>query len=481
MITRLHSTLAGTLLTGAACILLTTQSSIVWASTAPDDFPAKPPADLPVKAFKLPKSVTRKLSNGLKVVFVENDRLPLVTVRMSVPAGSINDPSEAPGLASAVAGQLTAGTDRYTSLQLREEAEKLGGSIGISAGSDYATVSGSALSENYPQLISLLSNVLLHPTFPEDELKIFKGLALQGLVVQRQNPGFLAQEQLQKALYGSHPYSVTASNAAAINSFSPEKLRAFYEGYYTPQGSVLIVTGAVKPEIVFSIAEKAFENWNTTGSSTTAMSPGIPVNSGKRIVLVNRPGSVQSNILFGNRAIKRTDPDFYPVAVANMILGGGSASRLFGNIREKLGYAYDVNSIATPRALAGEFTLSAQTRTAVTADALKEMLKEEERIRTSPVSDNELRSAKNLLNGSFVITLTSQSGVADRLLTVEAYGLPADYISTFRDKINAVTAADVQRVAQKYFQSDKPVIVVVGDAEKLRDSLKAIADVEEAK
>jgi zinc protease len=466
----------------AACLLLAAGSLLLQVSTASAQgtFPTKPPASLPPRPFSLPASETRTLPNGLKVIVTESHRVPLVTMRLAVRAGSILDAPDQPGLASAVADQMTAGTAKYSSLQLREAGENLGGTVNVGAGDDFAMVSGSALAENAAPLIDLMAEVLLHPTFPENELGIYKGLTLQRLVVQRQNPSFLANEQISKALYGDHPYGVVSTTRAAVEALTRDRLLDFYRAHYVPAGAVLVVVGDIKPKAVFDKVSQALGGWTGSAASATNL-PDFPTRDARQLYLVNRPGSVQSNIVVGNLALKRGDPDYYALTVANTILGGGSDSRLFDNVREKHGYAYSVGSALDPRALSGDFTASAQTRTDVTAPALTEMLKEAETIRSAPVSSDALQNAKNYITGTFVLRLTSQSGLADQLLNVEVYGLPSDYLTTYRDRINALSAGDVQQAAQKYIQPDKAAIVVVGDADKLRDGLKAIAPVSEVK
>lgn len=464
---RISVPIAGAMLLAASAVPAQTQA-----------FPTSPPADLPTRPFVLPKIESRTLPNGLKVVVAESRRVPLVTLRLAIRAGSLREPRDQPGLAEATASQLTAGADKYNSLQIGQTAEQLGGSIGVGAGDDYATLSGSALAENAGKLIDLAADVLLHPTFPEQELAIYKSRSLQGLVAQQQNPTFLAQRQFAKALYGDHPYGVVSSTPDAIKSLTRDRLLDFYKAAYTPQNAVLVVVGDVKASDVFASVEKALGGW--TGSApTNADLPALPSPDARKVYLVDRPGSVQSNILIGNLAIKRDDPDFFPLTVGNAILGGSPYARLFANVREKHGYAYSVSSGIAPRQLAGNFLEGAQTRTNVTAPALQEMLNEADRLRTEPVGADELQSVKNYLNGSFVLGLTSQVGLVDRLLTKEVFGLPDDYLATFRDKIDAVTPADVQRVAQAYIHPDKFAVVIVGDADSLRDDLKPFGNVEE--
>lgn len=445
---------------------------------AQEGFPSTPPMDLPVRPFTLPKSEMRTLANGLKVLVAENHRVPLVTIRMAIRAGGILDPPESPGLAVAVARSLTSGTGRYNSLQLSEAAADLGGAVSVGAGDDFATASASALSENFDRILELLGDVLLRPAFPQNELEIYKSLTLQRLVAQRQNPGFLAGEQIAKSLYGRHPYGIVSTTAEAARALTREQLEAFYKTRYTPRDAVLVIVGDVKTAAALAKVESLFGSWSGEPPPAPTLPP-LPARTARQVVLIARPGSVQSNLVLGNLAMKRGDPDFYALAIASVILGGSSGSRLFDTVREQKGYAYDVGARLDRRLLAGAFEETAETRTDVTVAALKEMLRETDRLRAEPVSAQELGDAKRFVSGNFVIGLTSQSGLADSLLNREVYHMPADYLTTFRNRINAVTAADVQRVAQKYITPDRMAIVVVGDAEKLRDGLKELGPLEE--
>ncbi len=441
-----------------------------------------PPPDLPVRPFVLSKEQTKTLPNGLRIVVVESHTVPVVTLRLGVLAGSVLDTPDMPGLAAAAASLMTEGTDKFNSLQLQEAVDSLGGTLTVTAGKDAATVGASALRENFTRLTEIMADVVLHPAFPPDELATYQQLTLQSLALQRQQPAFLASQEFSKVIYGPHPYGVSATTAAAVQALTPEKLRAFYQAHYTPRGAVLVVVGDIKPSAAFAQLTKAFSSWTAAVTEASAAAyPAPPKLAARRIYLVNRPGSVQSNILLGNLAIRRGDPDFYPLTVANVILGGGFGSRLFSNVRERLGYAYDVSSVLDRNSLAGDFVASAQTRTDVTAPALKEMLRLIGQMRAAPVSDTELKEAKSFLKGTFVLGLVTQAGVGGNLLSRELYGLPPDYLSAFPSRIDAVTVADVQRVAQRYFLADGVAIVVVGDADKLRDALKEVEEVEEVK
>ena len=463
----------------AVCGLLATlPAPIVHAQSSA----ATPPADLPARPFVLSKEQTRTLPNGLKIVVVESHSVPVVTLRLGILAGSVLDGPDAPGLASAVANQMTAGTDKFNSLQLQEAVESLGGSLTVSAGKDSTTIGASALTENFGRLSEIMADVLLHPAFPGDELATYKQLTQQSLVLQRQQPAFLAAQEFNKVVFGQHPYGVSSTTPAAVQALTAENLRAFYQAHYTPRGAVLVVVGDIKPAAAFAQLTRVLGSWTASAGGVNAPTyPAPPATMARHIYLVNRPGSVQSNIVLGNLAIKRTDTDFYPLNISNVILGAGFGSRLFANVRERLGYAYDVSSALDRNSLAGDFTVGAQTRTDVTAAALKEMLRLTDQMRTTPVTDTELKEAKSYLKGTFVLGLVTQGGLASSLLSREIYGLPADYLASFRSNIDAVTVADVQRMAQKYFLADRAAIVIVGDADKLRGPLKEIGEVEEVK
>lgn len=442
------------------------------------DFPASPPQDLPARPFHLPPIRTSVLPSGLKVLVAQSRRVPLVTMRLAIPAGSIYDPASSPGLAAAVANQLTAGTAKYSSRALREAAERLGGSISARAGADFVTIQASALAENLTPLLDLMAEVLLRPTFPSDELAVYKNLTIQRLSVQRQDPSFLAEEQMDRMLYGSHPYGVTAPTPAAIQALTQEAIRDFWKTHYTPTGSVLVVTGDVDGARAMDAVRKALGAWS--GAAPVQASPPADLSpQGRRVLLVDRPASVQADIIMGNRAIRRDDPDYYALAVASAILGGSASSRLFLTVRERDGYAYDAHSSISPQRLAGSFTEAAQVRTEVTVPAIQEMIRQTNLLRTEPVSPQELTAVKNYIKGRFVLQLVTQAGLADALLTQQIYNLPADYLTAYRDRIDAVTAADVQRVARRYFDTDHFGVVVVGDGAKLRDALKTVGPVED--
>ena len=466
-----QGSLLGTILC-AACVLAP------LLACGAQEFPKTPPADLAISPSMSPKRESFMLKNGLKVIVAESHRTPLVTMQLVIKAGSTTEPAGSPGLANAVASQLTAGTDKMTAYQLRVAAERLGGAVAASATPDYALISATGLGANAKGLTGILAEALLHPKFPAEELKVYQQMSLQGFIAQRQNPDFLANEQLLKAIYGeSSPYGRASSSPAAIQALTTEKMRAFYQSRYAPEGAFLLVVGDVRANAILPLIEMQFGGWKV-GVQSQRLSELKPLPmKGRKIYLYNRPGSVQSNILIGKTTLRRNDPGVYALTVANHVLGGSTSSRLFNSVREKKGYAYSVSSRLAYNLLTGTFTSSAQTRTAVTAAALKEMLAQMRMMSDARVDETELESYKNNLVGNFAIGLTTQATTTTYLFNMEQYGLPEDWVESYRDRILAVKPVHAQRAAQNLLETDNLAIVVVGDADQLRDSLKEIGQV----
>lgn len=440
--------------------------------TMNEDFRKTAPAPLAPKQFDIPKPFETVLPNGLKVVIFENKRLPLVSYRLALKNGTIYDPKDSIGLTSAVTSLMKEGTKTRTSKQLAEEIERYGASISVSASEDNTIVSGSALSMYSSDILRLMADVTLNPNFPENELALYKKNTLENLKYQRSQPGFLADEQVSKILYGTHPYSIVSPTAADIEKLTRDQLIAFHDKLFTPDNATLIVVGDVNRENLLKEIKANFGDWKK-GTSMEMQFPTPPVRTATTLTVVDRPGSLQSNIVLANLAIERSNPDYFPVIVMNQILGAGASSRLFMNLREAKGYTYGAYSSYDTKRLAGNFQATAEVRTPVTGDSLKEFFYELNRIRNEKATEKELRDAKSYLTGVFPLRAETQEGLTNLLVTQQLYNLPADYLQTYRDKVNAVTLEDVERVAQKYISPDKIVIVIVGDAEGILPQIKS--------
>lgn len=422
-----------------------------------------PPQPLAPVSFEIPRPYETKLSNGLRVIIFENDRLPLVSYRLAFDRGDINDPVGWTGLTSAITSMLTEGTENYTSLQFAEKIERLGASINASSSDDFTIVSASSLSLYSSEILGMLAEVVLRPAFAEDELDLYRRNTIEHLKFQRSQPPFLANEQAARLIYGKHPYATISSKASDIERLDRDSLVKAHRQNFVPNNAMFIAVGAVDRDELVAELEEQFKDW-TAGEITKSEFAALPERSTRTLTIVDRPGSAQSNIVIANRAIDRSDPDYFPVIVMNQVLGAGASSRVFMNLREEKGYTYGAYTRLNTKRLAGDIEATAEVRNDVTGDSLKEFFYELERIRTDKVADEELADAKSFLTGVFPIRAETQEGLTNLIVNQHLYGLPDDYLQTYRANIDAVTVEDVQRVAQTYIRPDEMAIVIVGDA-----------------
>lgn len=434
-----------------------------------------PPQPLAPVSFDVPKPFETTLDNGLRVIIFENERIPLVSYRLALQSGDVNDPDGGTGITSAMVSMLTEGTRDYTSLQLAEKIERLGANISASASDDFTIVAASSLSLYSAEILHLLAEVVLRPTFPEDELDLYRRNTIENLKFQRSQPGFLAGEQAARLVYGKHPYSKVSPTAADIEKLDRDSLATFHASTFVPNNAMFIVVGDVKRDEFIGEMNELFGDWQRGNSESIEFS--LPPAPGARtLTIVDRPGSAQANIVLTNLAVKRVDPDYFPLIVMNQVLGAGASSRVFMNLREDKGYTYGAYTRLGTKMLAGDFEATAEVRTAVTGDSLKEFFYELNRIRDEKVGDEELADAKNFLTGVFPLRAETQEGLTNLIVNQHLYGLPEDYLQTYRDNVDAVTVEDVQRVAIKHLRPSEMAIVIVGDAEEVLPQASNYAD-----
>jgi zinc protease len=380
------------------------------------------------------------LPNGLRLIVVEQHDQPVVNANLFIRTGSAADPEAKAGLASLMADVLTKGTPTRTAKQISSTIEGVGGSISSAAAEDYVVVSDDVLQVSLSQ------------------------------------PADVAQRRFERELYGaSHPYS-HAPLPATVKAITREDLTGFHDRYFRADNALLVVSGDVSTAQVQELARKDFGAWKGGGVPQVAF-VAPPARQATTIYLVNRPGSVQSNILVGDVAIRPGNPDYYPLQVMNQIVGGGTDSRLFTILREQKGWTYGAYSQVTRPKDVGYFVANAEVRTAVTDSALTEMLHQLRRIRDEPISPEELNAATSFLVGSFPLRIETASQIASQVARNRLLGLPAEELLSYRDRIQAVTAGDVQRVAREYVRPDQAVIVVVGDAAQIYPRLQGIAPI----
>jgi zinc protease len=435
----------------------------------------QPPAPLPPRPIKLPTSDETRLANGLVVVVVEDHRLPLVSYRLALRAGDAYDPPELPGLMDMLTGLLTEGTQSRTSREIADEVARLGATLQAGANSDYVTVAASSLAIFSENIVELMADVALRPVFPQNEVELAKQNTKESLKQQRAQPSFLANEMVARVIFGKHPYSITATTPEAIDATTRERLVEFHRSTFVANNAVLLVTGDVQKDSVLQGVESLFGSWQP-GKVSIDEFPAPPKRTSRSAYIVDRPGSAQANIVIANEGITRISPDYFPMLVMHTVLGANASSRLFMNLREEKGYTYGAYSSLDARRTAGTFRATAEVRTPVTGDSLKEFFYELNRIRNEPVSEKEISDAKSYLTGVFPIRLETQEGLIDQLVQTKMFGLPDNYLEIYRSRIQAVTIAQVQEVARKYVRSDEAAIVIVGDGTQLNEQVKRYVD-----
>ena len=437
------------------------------------------PVNKEVLRVNLPKPVEATLSNGLRVLVLEDHKVPAFNMQMIILSGGMSDSAETLGTAQFTASLMREGTKSRNSKQIAEDIDALAASIntGASLSGITSTVSGGGLTENFDKILDLFADVLLNPSFPADELAKLKQRSLAGLRQQRSNPNFLANEKFSQVMYGNHPGARVALNADAINRISPESLARFHATYYRPNNALFAIAGDVNAKEVVAKLEKALAAWQKGDVPQTTI-PNVADTGAAKIYLIDRPGSVQTNLLVGAQTLTRTDPDYPALQVMNKVIGGGASARLFLNLREDKGYTYGAYSNVSALKYRGVFNANTEVRTDVTDGSMKELFYEINRIRDEVVPAQELDNAKRAIVGGFALRLEQPQAILANLVDVKLYSLAANYWDTYPAQINAVTAADVQRVARKYLTIERMQVVAVGDAKQIATVLAKYGTVE---
>lgn len=439
--------------------------------TPQEHFRQQAPAPLPPRPIHIPHSSEVSLSNGLNIVIVEDSRLPLVSYRLAFRAGDAHNPPELPGLSDLLMGLITEGTESLSSREIADEVGRMGATLSAGANSDYATVAASSLATFSDNILELVADVTRNPSFPPNEVELLKQNTKESLRQQRAQPSFLATEMVSRVVFGKHPYSIIAPTIESLEASSRDRIVEFHRSMFLPNNAVLVVVGDVRSDDMVKRIEGLFGDWQP-GKVPEDDFPAPPTSFTRSGFLVDRPGSAQSNIVIANAGITRTSPDYFPMLLMHTVLGANASSRLFMNLREEKGYTYGAYSSLDARRFAGTFRVSAEVRSPVTGDSLKEFFYELERIRTEAVSDQEIRDAKSYLTGVFPLRLETQEGLIDQLVQIKMFGLPENYLQTYRDQIQSVTIEDVQEVALRYVKPEEAAIVIVGDGQEILDQVK---------
>jgi predicted Zn-dependent peptidase len=436
---------------------------------------SKPPAVGPAPSLKLPAITKRTLSNGLQVWVIGVHKVPTVHLELAIRTGVAADPPGKFGLASLTADMLDEGAGTRSALQISDDIDYLGASLETAAAPDATYVELHVPVARLGEALPIMADVVIRPAFPDAELKRVREERLATLLEMEDDPEQLVTVAFPRLVFGEqHRYgSPILGTAASLKSFTVADLKAFHAGQFNPANAVLVVAGDVAADTVIPQIEQALGSWRSAAPVKVPPVPQASQLTTRKVYLIDKPGAAQSQIRIGWVGVPRSTPDYFPLRVLNTVLGEAFTSRLNNNLREVHGYAYGASSRFDMRLSAGAFFAAAGVQTDKTSEAVKEFFNELARIH-EPVPAAELEKAKNYLALLMPRSFETTRGTADALAQGWVYDLPADYYTTYADRVRAVTAADVQRVADRYIQPDKLAVVVVGDRKTIEPGLKAL-------
>jgi predicted Zn-dependent peptidase len=428
-----------------------------------------PPPALPLDAVDFPDYEEVTLSSGAKVLIVENHEQPVVTVNLRIKSGSAYDPDGRGGLASLTAAMLNKGTMSRDARQIAESIDFIGASIGAGAGEDWTSVTATTLTEFLDEALEIMADMVINPTFPQAEFDIERKRLLTGLQVELSQPEAVASRRFIEHVYGEHPYGNLITEES-LQSIGRADMVEFHRKNYRPDNALFVVAGSVEHDEIVQKLKRHFGGWEPAPVEDVAMS--APPTRGERTIhFYHKPGSVQAVIRIGHLMPPATHSDWVALDVGMQVLGGGSTSWLFQVLRQEKGYTYGSYASAAKRIDRGTFQAYAEVRNEVADSSMTEMLGLIERIRSEPAPDADLELAKDFLTGSFPRQIETPQQVAGQVATARMRGLADDYLETYRERVAAVSAAEVQRVAAEHLQPDKALVVVVGDATEIYDKV----------
>jgi predicted Zn-dependent peptidase len=440
-----------------------------------------PPAVRPAPAFRVPPVAERRLPNGLRVVVVENREQPVVSFSLMVRSGGTADPDGKAGLAQMAASLLDQGTATRSAKEIAEAIESAGGSLSASAAWDATTASATVLANRTALAAELLADVVRNPAFKDDEIERIRTQTLNALQVSRADAGTVADEVFDRVVFEGTPYARPLSGTAAtVRAITRDDLVAFHRTHFAPDNATLAIVGDITAKDGFALAEQYLGSWpkpDRPGMLALKRLETKPTTT--RIIILDKPDAAQTEIRVGHGGFARNDPGYFQALVANAILGGAPfSSRVENELRVKRGLTYGAGSAFDTRRLHGSFQVETDTKTATTAEAVKVILDEIARFRAGGATAEELEQRKNFLTGVFLVSLETPAGIASRLLQAELYGLGADYLATYNQRIQGVTADDVRRTAESRIRPGEFVIVLAGNAKEFEEQVKQFGPVE---
>jgi zinc protease len=453
-----------------AALLFTLSGPAIAQSQWPT---SRPPAPLTAKPVSFPPYQLKTLSNGLQVLVVLHHEQPSVYFRLLVRAGAVQEPANKPGVASFVASLLNQGTTSKSAGQIATLVDSAGGLLGTGSLNELSYVNGAVIKDQVDLMLATAADLVQNPAFAQEEIERQRNQAYSALKVGYDDPDYVANLVFERLVYGFHPYGrPNQGTPESIAKITREDLVAYHRAWFVPNNAMLAIVGDLTAAEAFAAAEKAFGSWAKRDvPSVKNVEPPPPA---RRVVIIDRPGSAQTEIRVGHLAMPRTHPDFVPFDLTLRVLGGEGANRLFGVLRSDRGLTYGASAELHSFRSSGNIVAETDTRSAATGEALRLMVNEVFRLQREPVGSAELRGAQDYLSGSFPLTIESPSAIAQQVLMHLFYGLDLKEIETYRDQVERVSPADVQRVAKQFLKPEQLSIVLVGDANVFIEQLKGM-------
>ncbi|MDT5062754.1 MAG: zinc protease [Acidobacteriota bacterium] len=455
-----------------AALVALSLAALPATSLAQQEMP--PPPSAP-RSVHFPKPVEKTLKNGLRVIVVEREGVPLVSAQLLVRAGGETDPQQLSGLAQMTATLLTKGTTTRSATEIAQAIEALGGTLNSGARWDASSVSTNIMSSRLGQAMEILADVVRHPAFKDEEIERLRKQNLDGLRVSLRDPGAIASLVAARVIFGDTPYGhPLGGTLETIPLIKREDIQRQHQSYYRPDNAVLVIGGTIKPADAFNLAERVFGDWQKPAgalptSNTTASA--MQANQSSRVIVIDKPDAGQAAVVLARAGIKRTDQDYFRGIVANSILSGYSG-RLNQEIRIKRGLSYGAGSSLDVRRDVGPFVASAQTKNESGAEVASLLMGELARLSEGQLSDVEMTPRKAVLIGSFARNLETSGGLVGQVSSLALYGLSLDEINNYIKNVQAISSSDVQQFAGGRLSSKGANLIIVGDASKFLDSLR---------
>jgi zinc protease len=448
-------------------------SSTAPAAATPEPDRSRPPAPGPLRPYHFPRVETSSVAAGIPLLAAEARELPVVTLHLLIDAGASHEDEAFAGLAAFTADLLDAGAAGRSAAELAEATESLGVHLDAGASWDAAYVSLTALRSRVEPALEILADLVRRPDFPLNEFERVRDQKISEILQRRSDPRSLATEAVARFIYSrSSPFRrPMGGTLESLRNLTRADLVRFHGERFRPVGTSIIVAGDASVDEIRPLLDAHLSDWAGAPEPARAVPAAEPLTTDPQLVIVDRPGAVQSEIRVGHLGVARSTPDYFPLIVANSVLGGMFTSRLNLNLRERHGFTYGASSGFTMRRQPGAFLVSTAVQTEVTAAALREIFSELRSIREAPVTPAELADARSYLAGVFPLRLQTTEGTASRLAELALYDLPLEYFDGYRDRILEVDAEGAAAAARRHVRPDEAAVVIVGDADRLRAPL----------